>query len=187
MTDSGSSRSPLVLRLGIGGLCSGLPASTMRLEGIRRRLRKDVRVQRKFAVCVFATACAAVSTTAQAGSRVALEGSPLRITPPHLNFGSTQKGAVRSRSITITNTSGATITLNAGWATDAPLDPGFGFPVGDTCLRTESEQVLPGQQCTLTFTFSPLAPGAASAEFVFSFDDWDSASTRVTLDARGAG
>jgi len=138
----------------------------------------------KLAICLALAAFGAVLVAGSAGSRNASGSDVLRITPPVAHFGATRVGAVTSRAITITNTSDASVSLNAGWATDSQLDPGFGFPTGDTCLKSESETLLPGQRCTLTFTFTPASSGEAHAKFVFSTDGW-ATSTGVALDARG--
>lgn len=140
----------------------------------------------KLAICLALAAFGAVLVAGSAGSRNASGSDVLRITPPVAHFGGARVGAVATRSITITNTSDATVVLNAGWATDSELDPGFGFPTSDTCLQTESQPLLPGEKCTLTFTFTAVAAGEARATFVFSTDGF-ATTTGVLLDAKALG
>lgn len=137
----------------------------------------------KLAICLALVAFGTALVAGSASSRNASGSDALRVTPPTLHFGAARVGAVTSRSITITNTSDASIVLNAGWATDSELDPGFGFPTGDTCLQTESQTLLPGQKCTLTFTFTAVVAGVARATFVFTTDGF-ATKTGVLLDAK---
>jgi hypothetical protein len=134
-------------------------------------------------ICLALVAFGTALIAGSASSRNASGSEVLRITPPVVHFGATPIGTATSRSITITNTTDATVALDAGWGT-TQLDPGFGFPTGDTCLQTESQPLLPGQKCTVTFTFTAVAAGQARATFVFSTDAFTT-TTGVLLDARG--
>jgi hypothetical protein len=137
----------------------------------------------KLVICVALVAFGTALVAGSASSRNAASSDALKVTPPTVHFGAARVGVVASRSITITNTSDAGVVLNAGWATDSQLDPGFGFPTGDTCLQTESQTLMPGQKCTLTFTFTAVASGEAHAKFVFSTDGF-ATTTGVLLDAK---
>jgi hypothetical protein len=126
-----------------------------------------------------------VPLTAQARvARVSVQPS-LKIAPRAVDFGTVKVGAVKSRSITITNTSDQDTLLAAGWATDSPLDPGFGFPTSDTCLQHEIEVLPAGGSCTMSFTFSPTASGTAQATFMFSLDGGQTRAGSIDLAARG--
>jgi hypothetical protein len=137
----------------------------------------------KLAICLALVAFGTALLAGSASSRNAASSDALRVTPPTLHFGAARVGVTTSRSITITNTSDASVALIAGWATDSQLDPGFGFPTGDTCLQTESQTLLPGQKCTLMFTFTAVASGEAHAKFVLSTDGL-ATTTGVLLDAK---
>lgn len=136
----------------------------------------------KLLMCAALGVAVLVPLTAQA--RVST-GPSLKIAPRTVDFGSVKVGAVKSRSITITNTSDQDALLAAGWATDSPLDPGFGFPTSDTCLQEEIEVLPAGGSCTMSFTFSPAASGPARATFVFSLDGWQTRAGSIDLAARG--
>jgi hypothetical protein len=109
----------------------------------------------------------------------------LRITPRRLDFGAARIGVAKTRSLTVTNSTGKTVLLSAGWSTGRRLDPGFGFPTSSTCLRHEVEQLRPGQSCILTFAFSAASARVARAAFVFSIDGWNTIDSTVLLRARG--
>jgi hypothetical protein len=139
----------------------------------------------KLLTCAALGAAVLVPLTAQArGMRVSTQPS-LKIAPRALDFGTVRVGAVKSRSITITNTSNEDVLFAAGWATDSALDPGFGFPTSDTCLQTEIEVLPAGGSCTMSFTFSPVASGPARATFVFTLDGWQTSAGSIDLAARG--
>jgi hypothetical protein len=122
--------------------------------------------------------------TAEATIRSPAVRPSLRITPRRLDFGAPRIGVATTRSLRVTNSTGGVVLLSVGWSTATRLDPGFQFPTSKTCLRHEVEQLQPGQSCTLTFAFTPVAAGVATAAFVFSTDGWQSRAGTVTLKAR---
>ncbi|MFL5963674.1 MAG: choice-of-anchor D domain-containing protein [Gaiellaceae bacterium] len=136
-------------------------------------------------MCVAIAASLVGAFCEQAGSRVAAGRPTLRVTPSNVEFGTSPTGATKTRTVTITNSSDEPLTLSAGWATDSTLDPGFGFPTGDSCLQQEVEVLQPSQSCTLTFTFTPVSAGVAEATFAFSTDGWQTTEGRVRLKGRG--
>ena len=138
----------------------------------------------RLVACVAIAASVGAALCGQAGSRVAAGQAALRITPPMVEFGATPVGKTKNRTVTITNSSDEPLTLSAGWATDSSLDPGFGFPSGDSCLQHEVEVLQPLQSCTLTFTFTPVVAGVAHAAFVFSSDGWQTIDGRIGLKGR---
>jgi hypothetical protein len=139
----------------------------------------------RFVLCAVLAAAVVGVVCGPAGSRVAARPE-LRVTPPVVEFGAARGGAVRQRTVTITNMSDDPVPLSAGWSTASRLDPGFGFPTGDSCLQHEIEVLEAGQSCSLVFTFSPVADGVAEATFVFSLDGWQSTAASVRLTGRAA-
>jgi hypothetical protein len=137
--------------------------------------------------CVAIAASVGGALCGQAGSRVAAGHAALRITPSTVEFGAATIGHTKSRTVTITNSSDEPLTLSAGWLAGSRLDPGFGFPSGDSCLQHEVEVLQPSQSCTLTFTFAPVAAGAAEATFAFSTDGWQTIEGRIGLKGRALG
>jgi hypothetical protein len=138
----------------------------------------------RLVACVAIAASCVGAFCDQAGSRAAAGRPPLRVTPSAVEFGASSVGATKSRTVTVTNRSDEPLTLSAGWATDSSLDPGFGFPTGDSCLQHEVEVLQPSQSCTLTFTFVPVAAGVAEATFAFSIDGWQTTEDRIRLKGR---
>jgi hypothetical protein len=124
--------------------------------------------------------------TAQATVRSAAARPSLRITPKRLDFGAARVGVATTRSLRVTNSTGAVVLLSVGWSTSTRLDPGFRFPTSKQCLRHEVEQLQPGQSCILTFAFTPVTAGVATAAFVFSTDGWKTRAGTVVLKARTA-
>jgi hypothetical protein len=139
---------------------------------------------KKLLMCLTLGALVLGASAAEAPSRTTGGRPALRISPPVVEFGQSAPGVTKTRTVTITNTSGAPLTLSAGWSTSSTLDPGFGFPTGDACLQQEGEILEAGQSCTLTFTFSSAQVAAAEATFVFSLDGWQSTAGTVRLRAR---
>jgi hypothetical protein len=138
----------------------------------------------RLVACVAIGASLVGAFSEQARSRIGVGRPTLRVTPSAIEFGASVLGATKSRTVTIMNTSDGPLTLSAGWAADSTLDPGFGFPTGDSCLQQEVEVLQPSQSCTLTFTFTPVAAGVAEATFAFSIDGWQSIEARVRLKGR---
>lgn len=99
----------------------------------------------------------AVSPT-QPSSYLAMSGV-LSVTPPSIDFGSVLLGESSTpRAVVVTNTGDGPLTLTSAYGIGA----GDFVPVktdGDCVLY---EQILPGDQCTFSWAFQPIAAGARS-------------------------
>jgi hypothetical protein len=139
----------------------------------------------KLCVALAAAAFLAFSAATTASSRVVrAQDGGLAVKPRALNFGAVR--GTKTKTVVLTNTSADPLPLSAGWAAGAPLDAGFAFPTGDSCLQSENEILAPGASCTITFAFSPGAADA-HATFAFSVDGWATTAATVSLRAKSVG
>jgi hypothetical protein len=94
-------------------------------------------------------------------------GTPgvLKITPEGSEFGSLAVGgAGATRSFTVTNTGGTNVTITKS-------KPPSGGAFAATSTLAEGTSILPGETLTETVSFTPTAPGYASAVWALNGDD----------------
>lgn len=105
----------------------------------------------------------------------------LSVSTPSLAFGSVYVGSTSApQSITISNTGTGPLTLSSAMT----FGPGAGdfppIPTSGDCVIDRNMQ--PGDQCTLTFAFSPYADGARSTTLAI---ESDGGTASVALDGTG--
>ncbi|MGA8765363.1 MAG: choice-of-anchor D domain-containing protein [Candidatus Sulfotelmatobacter sp.] len=116
-------------------------------------------------------------TVGLSGSGSGAEPAPLSFSPASAQFGNVAVGATKSNlKVTVTNTSGAAITISS-FAASGTFAASSGTP---PC----SGSVAAGAKCSLLISFSPVVPGAITGSLTLN----DSASdTPQTLKLSGSG
>jgi len=109
-----------------------------------------------------------LETTGGNGS-IGLSGSAgsagvLQITGEHSEFGPVLAGGSASRSFTVTNTGGTSVTITKS-------KPPSGGAFAPTSTLSEGTVVAPGESLTETVSFAPTAPGYASAVWAINGTD----------------
>jgi uncharacterized repeat protein (TIGR01451 family) len=105
----------------------------------------------------------------------------LSVSTPSLAFGSVAVGSTSaSQAVTITNTGSGPLTLSSAM-TSGPAAGDFP-PIPTTGDCVIDRQIAPGDQCTLTFAFSPYADGARSTTLAI---ESDGGTASVVLEGTG--
>lgn len=93
-------------------------------------------------------------------------GTPghLQISGQTVDFGSVTIGASASKTFTISNTGGSSVTITRS-------KPPFGGAFAATTSLPEGLKIAPGQTLSQSVTFAPTAPGAASGTWSINSDD----------------
>jgi Abnormal spindle-like microcephaly-assoc'd, ASPM-SPD-2-Hydin len=118
----------------------------------------------------FATVLAALSGTGTGGA-----ASPFTFSPPSTSFSNTMVGASSSKTVTVTNSSGAQVNI-----TNLAASSDFGV-IGNGTNPCGAGPLGPGAQCTVSASFNPSVPGSLSGEITFMYG----ASSTQVYDLKG--
>lgn len=131
-----------------------------------------------------------VSVVGTTSAATAAPSRDLNITPAAVNFGRVALGSSATRTVTITNKTGNTLTYyGAHWPNfDNPVvGPGYDYgfwQVGsfDSCLSLD-----PGASCTAEFQFKPFEEGNFSTHFQVWYTDAEGGSYSDSIPMWGTG
>ena len=144
----------------------------------------SIAISVKYAPIAAGPATSSVKITGSTGSvtvavtGTGISGSPhLTIAPSPLAFGATLLGTTASSTFQVSNTGNTNLTITKA----AP-------PVGlfnTTTPIAEGQQIVPGEGVQQNITFTPTAPGSASASYLITGDDGQGAQNETITATAG--
>jgi phospholipase C len=125
-------------------------------------------------------------TDSDAGSPQSLvltgTGSDITVSPAKLTFAATALGtSSASQSVTLTNKSSATISINSIGFLGSLTQTSLEFTDTTSCHST----LGPGSRCTIKVTYTPNTPGVRSATMTISHSEVATTPATVTISATG--